>query len=83
MAASLRDPIKLAPLPAGSYHCTCTHFLNRQAQFDAWRIVHFKCNHSVFNGGRRTHSDYSQIHCTVCRRRWRTKAGYVMYLRHL
>jgi hypothetical protein len=31
-------------------------------------------NHSVFNGYRRTYSDYSLIGCKSCGRLWRSKA---------
>jgi hypothetical protein len=35
------------------------------------------CNHSAFNGYRRTPSDYSGLVCRSCGRVWRTKADYV------
>ncbi|MFD0032493.1 hypothetical protein ACFVJK_30350 [Streptomyces sp. NPDC127172] len=44
-----------------------------------WVVLARKCNHSAFNGGRRTPSDYSDVTCTApgCMGRWRTKAAYV------
>jgi hypothetical protein len=35
------------------------------------------CNHSAFNGYRRTPSDYSTVVCVNCGQIWRTKANYV------
>lgn len=42
-----------------------------------WAVSVRHANYSTFNGGRRTPSDYSEVVCTRCRRRWRTKAAYV------
>lgn len=44
-----------------------------------WRVFQRKCNHSAFNGYRRTPSDYSTVQCQApgCGRTWRTKAAYV------
>lgn len=42
-----------------------------------WVVVHYKCNHSAFNGYKRTPSDYSLLRCRVCCSVWRTKADYV------
>lgn len=36
-----------------------------------------KCNHSAFNGGHYTPSDYSEVMCIHCLGRWRTTAVYV------
>lgn len=47
----------------------------------AWFIMQYRCNHSSFNGGRRTPSDYSEICCHMCRCVWRTKASFVEILR--
>lgn len=46
----------------------------------AWRILHYKHNHSAFSGYRETDSDYSEILCLECHRTWRTKAKYVSTL---
>lgn len=47
----------------------------------AWRVTVRNANYSAFNGGMRTPSDYSEIHCEAeeggCGRFWRTKAKYV------
>lgn len=47
-----------------------------------WRVVHYKCNFSAFNGYRRAPSDYSLVECEGCGARWRTKAKYVDRLPH-
>lgn len=49
-----------------------------------WRIMQYRCNHSAFNGYRRTPSNYSSLQCLICTRVWRTKAEYVdeIYLKH-
>lgn len=41
-----------------------------------WRVTADRCNHSTFNGGRRTPSDYSALTCLACGASWRTKADY-------
>lgn len=46
-----------------------------------WLIVHYKCNYSAFNGGKKTNSDYSLIHCPGCGCFWRTKSKYVLKLK--
>jgi hypothetical protein len=43
----------------------------------AWRVLQRKCNHSTFNGRRKTPSDYSEIYCGIDDRYWRSKAAYV------
>jgi hypothetical protein len=48
----------------------------------AWRIVHYRCNYSAFNGYRCTASDYSLITCEDCGAMWRTKAAYVNELQY-
>ena len=54
---------------------------------DAWRVVHYRCNYSAFNGYHYTPSDYSAVGCLTglggCGARWRTKAQYVNYLRRV
>lgn len=42
-----------------------------------WLVIKYLCNHSAFNGYRRTSSDYSTVMCTSCGAKWRTKAAYV------
>jgi hypothetical protein len=46
-----------------------------------WRVTVRKANYSAFNGGHRTPSAYSEVHCIDCGRIWRTKAAYVDTLR--
>jgi hypothetical protein len=57
---------------SGAVPCRCPS-LDRSK----WRITQFRCNHSAFNGYRRTPSDYSGIRCLECGSFWRTKAKYV------
>ena len=45
-----------------------------------WRVLHRLHNHSAFHGYRYTPSDYSEVGCAKCGRRWRTKALYVSTL---
>lgn len=59
------------PLSGGT---TC---LNRKEHFTHWVVTVRKANYSAFNGYRRTPSLYSEVRCTACPTRWRTKAGYV------
>ena len=42
-----------------------------------WVVLQYKCNHSAFNGYRRTPSDYSTVKCLECGATGRTKAAYV------
>ncbi|GAA3085622.1 hypothetical protein GCM10020000_88090 [Streptomyces olivoverticillatus] len=44
-----------------------------------WVVLQRRCNHSAFNGYRRTPSAYSRVLCTApgCAAAWRTKAAYV------
>lgn len=44
-----------------------------------WTVVQRRCNHSAFNGYRRTPSPYSRVECTApgCSAAWRTKAAFV------
>ncbi len=65
-----------------SYACNCHRRYAVDFREKFWRIVHFMCNYSAFNGYRRTSSDYSCVRCLNCGRYWRTKAGYVYTLRH-
>lgn len=41
------------------------------------RVNQRQCNHSKFNGGHYTPSDWSEIVCLECGRSWRTKAKAV------
>jgi hypothetical protein len=42
-----------------------------------WVVIQRNCNHSAFNGYRRTWSRYSAVHCRGCIGIWRTTAAYV------
>lgn len=42
-----------------------------------WRVTQYKCNHSKFNGSRKTWSDYSEVLCLGCLGRWRSRAKYI------
>jgi hypothetical protein len=42
-----------------------------------WVVLQRNCNHSLFNGGRKTWSRYSGVYCAGCGACWRTKAKYV------
>lgn len=46
-----------------------------------WFVYQRYCNHSAFNGYRKTYSDYSSVQCHVCLMVWRTKAHYVALLK--
>lgn len=47
-----------------------------------WVVQDRQCNHSAFNGYRRTPSDYSSLVCYSCGATWRTKADYVFDIRN-
>jgi hypothetical protein len=64
--ARTRDPL------SGGTAC-----LYRKEHFEHWVVTVRRANYSAFNGYHRTPSDYSEIRCTVCPTRWRTKAAYV------
>lgn len=49
----------------------------RKARMASWVVRVLRGNYSAFNGYRFTPSDYSEVSCTVCERRWRTSAKYV------
>lgn len=53
----------------------------RAERMKNWEVWTYKANYSLFNGGKRTPSDYSQIHCTCCGNFWRTKQPYVITLK--
>jgi hypothetical protein len=50
---------------------------NRKEHFGSWVVTTRRANYSAFNGYHRTPSDYSEVRCTACSKRWRTKAAYV------
>jgi hypothetical protein len=56
--------------------CECKGIDRRRS----WVVMHRNCNYSAFSGYRWTPSDYSEVKCLVCGRRWRTKAAYVRQL---
>lgn len=47
-----------------------------------WVVAQYKSNHSAFSGYHYTPSAYSEVRCTNCNGRWRTKAKYVEELPH-
>ena len=55
---------------SGGWRCEC-------GDREHWVVVQYRENRSLFNGGRRTYSEYSEVKCRRCRARWRTKAAYV------
>lgn len=57
---------------SGGTACSCARHRSERLL-----VIDRKCNHSAFNGGRLTRSDYSSVICSDCRRIWRTKAHYV------
>lgn len=76
---------------SGGYACTCVKPTKARGpirlgynlegwQREHWEVIHRRCNHSAFNGHRRTNSLYSSVHCKKCGHVWRTKAHYVMGL---
>lgn len=65
--------IKMSQGPA----CKCEAKKDK-GQF--WRVLQRGCNHSAFNGYKRTPSDYSTVICLKCRALWRTKADFVSLL---
>lgn len=64
---------------SGGPVCRCSYGRGR-LRVRHWRVVERNCNHSAFNGGHWTWSDYSQLRCQQCGRMWRTKAAYVRNL---
>lgn len=58
--------------------CMCSGKLEERRK--NWRVTSRRCNHSLFNGGRRASSDYSGIICLKCRGVWRSKGKYTSYL---
>jgi hypothetical protein len=64
---------------SGGNACRCDES-RKPIESRAWFVLDRLCNHSAFNGGHRTPSEYSALVCGGCRRTWRTKAGYVAQL---
>jgi len=58
--------------PQTQFHCNAPSY--------QWRVIDRNCNHSAFNGYRRTPSKYSTCECLTCGAVWRTKAHYVEFL---
>jgi hypothetical protein len=52
----------------------------QRAHRDDWVVTMRNFNMSAFNGYHHTSSDYSELVCLECGRRWRTKARYVRHL---
>ena len=67
---------------SGGIACKCSE-RKKPARERAWKVVQYMSNRSAFNGYRETQSLYSEIVCTACGARWRTKADYVLELGHL
>lgn len=65
---------------SGGFACKCDESKKPLGE-RRWFVSDRNCNHSAFNGYRRTWSDYSSIKCGTCRACWRTKAAYVCLLR--
>lgn len=57
---------------SASFHC-----VNPKEHRADWVVTQRNCNHSAFNGYKRTPSDYSEVCCRKCNRVWRSKAAYV------
>jgi hypothetical protein len=65
---------------SGGKICQCltgTPKDRRRARVTAWEVTQRRCNHSSFNGNRRTSSTYSAVRCKLCYSCWRTQATYV------
>jgi hypothetical protein len=45
-----------------------------------WRVTIREANYSAFNGYHYTPSEWSEVQCGECRKRWRTRAAYVCTL---
>lgn len=61
---------------SGGKACDCGEAA-KPVEERAWLVSQRHCNHSAFNGGRRTWSAWSAVHCLECRAYWRTRAHYV------
>lgn len=62
---------------SGGAACCCGARATAEGRERYWRIVQYRCNHSSFNGCRKTRSDYSGLRCLACGAYWRTRAAYV------
>lgn len=62
---------------SGGTRCRCG--VGKHIPYDngQWRVTQRRCNHSKFNGSRRTPSLYSEVECSACGAVWRTNARYV------
>lgn len=65
---------------SGGQVCRCEES-RKPMRERAWRVGQRYCNHSAFNGGHYTPSDWSSVHCLACHTSWRTKADYVAMLK--
>lgn len=63
-----------------SFGCQCEE-RRKPIPERAWRVSQYRCNHSAFNGYRKTPSDYSTVVCLRCLTHGRTKAQYVEQLK--
>lgn len=61
--------------------CSCSGPI--EDRLKNWRIIQFKCNHSAFNGWKKTYSEYSSFRCMVCTNIWRSKSDYVFKVKAL
>jgi hypothetical protein len=69
---------------SGGTVCQCltgTPKDRRYKSYEVWEVTQRNCNHSAFNGNRRTSSYYSAVRCKQCGACWRTKAAYVDVLK--
>jgi len=66
---------------SGGTACECEG--TRKERMKNWVVKHLLHNHSYFGPGPRGSyhpSDYSEVWCKKCNKRWRTKAKYVFSL---
>lgn len=61
----------------GPYSQACICVGPRSVRIKNWTVPRYKYNQSAFSGYHYTPSDYSDVHCNICKRTWRTKAEYV------
>jgi len=64
---------------SGGTACQCEERQKPPVDRD-WCVLQRQCNHSAFNGGRWTPSEWSHVMCMSCGASWRTKARYVRRL---
>lgn len=65
---------------SGGTSCKCPESKKPVAE-RGWMVTQRHCNHSTFNGGRKTYSKYSALRCAGCFSCWRTTASYVGSIR--